>query len=99
MADHAIVLYDPTIDERETEEEKQERLKEEAKQKAAEEAAAKVQGLYNPHKSLRKLLGEESTSQDKRKRAKVPVVIDPVLGKILRPHQVEGVKVPLFLLI
>ena len=35
MADHAIVLYDPTIDDRETEEERQERLKEEAREEQA----------------------------------------------------------------
>jgi DNA repair and recombination RAD54-like protein len=48
-------------------------------------------GLYNPHKSLRELLGEGG---DKKEKApKVPVVIDPVLSKVLRPHQIEGVKV------
>jgi DNA repair and recombination protein RAD54 and RAD54-like protein len=90
MEDHAIVLYDPTIDDRETDEEKKEREKQEAKDKAAEEAKEKIAGMYNPHKSLRELLGE-----DKKKNTvvKIPVVIDPRLTKVLRPHQVEGVKV------
>ena len=91
MADHAIVLYDPTIDDRETDEERLERLAEEAKEAAKQEAAAKNAGMYNPHKSLREILGEDKL---KRKMSqKVPVVIDPVLSKILRPHQIEGVKV------
>ncbi|KAJ3515097.1 hypothetical protein NLJ89_g1970 [Agrocybe chaxingu] len=89
MEDHAIVLYDPTIDDRETDEERKEREKEQAKEKAMKEAEEKLAGLYNPHKSLKALLGEGA---DKKKIAKVPVVIDPKLSKVLRPHQVEGVK-------
>ena len=90
MEDHAIVLYDPTIDDRETDEERKERQKEEQKEKAAKEAEDKTAGLYNPHKSLRSLLG---AGADKVSSTKVPVVIDPKLSKVLRPHQVEGVKV------
>ncbi|KAI6132160.1 DNA repair protein, SNF2 family [Pisolithus croceorrhizus] len=90
MEDHAIVLYDPTIDDHETEEEKMEREKEEAKERAAREAEEKTSGMYNPHKNLRALLGEGKDKRDKV--PKVPVVIDPRLSKVLRPHQVEGVK-------
>ncbi|CCO27686.1 DNA repair and recombination protein RAD54 and RAD54-like protein [Rhizoctonia solani AG-1 IB] len=97
MADHAIVLFDPTIDTRETDEERKEREKLEAavkareeKEKAALEAGAA--NLYNPHKSLRELLGGGKDTQ-LTVAPKVPVVIDPKLGKILRPHQIEGVKV------
>ncbi|KAF8489141.1 SNF2 family domain-containing protein [Hysterangium stoloniferum] len=72
MQDHAIVLYDPTIDQRETDEEGKERVKEE-------------------ERNLRSLLGERQ--QKNQKQSKVPVVIDPRLSKVLRPHQVEGVKV------
>jgi DNA repair and recombination RAD54-like protein len=93
MEDHAIVLYDPTIDDRETDEEKKEREKEEAKEKAAKEAQEKTAGMYNPHKNLRTLLGEGKGKKEKTQ--KVPVVIDPRLTKVLRPHQVEGVKVSL----
>ncbi|KAH9001179.1 DNA repair protein SNF2 family [Lactarius akahatsu] len=90
MEDHAIVLYDPTIDTRETDEERKEREKEELRAQAEKEAKEKNAGLYNPHKSLKELLGggKEKTAQ----RNKVPVVIDPRLCKVLRPHQVEGVK-------
>ncbi|GJJ11553.1 hypothetical protein Clacol_005787 [Clathrus columnatus] len=90
MQDHAIVLYDPTIDDRETDQEKQERLKEEERIKAEEEVGKKTEGMFNPHKSLRSLLGE--TTQKNMAHPKVPVVIDPRLSKVLRPHQVEGVK-------
>jgi DNA repair and recombination RAD54-like protein len=93
MADHAVVLYDPTIDDRETDEERQERLREMAKEEAKKEAASKVAGMHNPHKSLREILGENTTR--KKMTQKVPVVIDPVLSRILRPHQIEGVKVRL----
>lgn len=90
MQDHAIVLYDPTIDDRETDEERRERLKQEAKEKAEQEAREKHAGMYNPHgKSLKSLLGEDKA---KDKVAKIPVVIDPILTKVLRPHQIEGVK-------
>jgi DNA repair and recombination RAD54-like protein len=91
MEDHAIVLYDPTIDDRETDEERLEREKEEEKEKAAKEAKEKTVGMFNPHKSLKDLLGEGKNK--KNKVDKVPVVIDPRLTKVLRPHQVEGVKV------
>lgn len=83
FSDHAIVLYDPTVDDLEkTAEEEAERL---AKEKEKEEAANR-----GPHKSLAVMLG-----LDKKKdpgAVKVPVVIDPRLSKVLRPHQVEGVK-------
>lgn len=90
MEDHAIVLYDPTIDDRETDEERKDREKEEAQVQAAKEAMEKNAGLYNPHKSLKELLGG---NKRKKQNTKVPVVIDPQLSKVLRPHQVEGVKV------
>ncbi|KAI0093730.1 DNA repair protein, SNF2 family [Irpex rosettiformis] len=90
MEDHAIVLYDPTIDDRETDEERKEREKEEEKERMAQEAAEKYNGLYNPHKSLKQLLG--GGKDKKTKVNKVAVVIDPRLCKVLRPHQVEGVK-------
>ncbi|KAF8710481.1 SNF2 protein, partial [Rhizoctonia solani] len=96
MADHAIVLFDPTIDTRETDEERKEREKLEAAAKAREEKEkaamdAGAANLYNPHKSLRELLGGGKEAQA-TVAPKVPVVIDPKLGKILRPHQIEGVK-------
>ncbi|KAF7440715.1 DNA-dependent ATPase protein rad54 [Pleurotus ostreatus] len=90
MEDHAIVLYDPTIDDRETDEERKERLKLEERERLEKEAREKTAGMFNPHKSLKALLGEDKATKDKV--PKVPVVIDPRLSKVLRPHQVEGVK-------
>ncbi|KAJ7509970.1 DNA repair protein, SNF2 family [Mycena galericulata] len=90
MEGHAIVLYDPTIDDRETDEEKKEREHAEAKEKAANEAREKTAGMFNPHRSLKDLLGESKEKKNSVK--KVAVVIDPLLTKVLRPHQVEGVK-------
>lgn len=83
MADHAIVLYDPTIDD------KPEPLTEE--ELNAEEERKREEEARGPHKSLKAILG----IQDKKKKVdvKVPVVIDPKLSKVLRPHQIEGVKV------
>jgi DNA repair and recombination RAD54-like protein len=84
MADHAIVLYDPTIDDIPTMEEIDEAaLEEERKRKEAER--------NGPHKSLKAILGIVDVK--KKQEVKVPVVIDPVLSKMLRPHQIEGVKV------
>ncbi|KAF8844599.1 hypothetical protein BDN67DRAFT_994336 [Paxillus ammoniavirescens] len=90
MEDHAIVLYDPTVDDRETDEERKAREKEEGKEQAAKEAQEKMVGMYNPHKSLRAMLGEGKDKKESIPR--IPVVIDPRLSKVLRPHQVEGVK-------
>ena len=85
MSEHAIVLFDPTVDDREVELER-ERMKEafEAEQAKLSEAER------GPHKSLASILG--LNKQPVRVQEKVPVVIDPRLGKTLRPHQVEGVK-------
>ncbi|KAF1737038.1 DNA repair protein rhp54 [Beauveria bassiana] len=81
----AIVLYDPTIDD---------------KPKAVEQPAPvdeneqqeNIRQLDSPlvHKSLTEILGIKKTVEKEHPR--VPVVLDPRLTKILRPHQVEGVK-------
>lgn len=45
------------------------------------------------HKSLAEILGIETNPEDRIKNAPdVPVIVDPKLAKILRPHQIEGVK-------
>lgn len=75
----AIVLYDPTIDEKPDPEAEQKKLEEKPK-------------LDVPimHKSLNEILGIKK--QVEGEIPKVPVVIDPRLAKVLRPHQIEGVK-------
>jgi DNA repair and recombination RAD54-like protein len=75
----AIVLYDPTIDE---------------KPKTIEEARregepSKIEAPLLS-KTLAEILGIKKVVEGDR--PKVPVVIDPKLAKVLRPHQIEGVK-------
>jgi DNA repair and recombination RAD54-like protein len=84
MADHAIVLYDPTIDDKPVEEVIDEEAMEEERKKRELESKG-------PHKSLKAILGIVDIK--KKVEVKVPVVIDPRLAKTLRPHQIEGVKV------
>lgn len=84
MADHAIVLYDPTIDDRPDPEAIE-------AAKLAEEQKKKEDEARGPHKSLKSILGIVDVK--KKEDVKVPVVIDPRLSKMLRPHQIEGVKV------
>lgn len=95
MAEHAIVLFDPTVDLIETSEELAARLALEAEQAKVAEEKKKLEA-NNPHKSLRAILGlktKDELERAKKEIPKVPVVIDPKLSKVLRPHQVEGVKV------
>ncbi|KAK4216321.1 P-loop containing nucleoside triphosphate hydrolase protein [Rhypophila decipiens] len=79
----AIVLYDPTVDDRPKE------MPKEAQDKKEPEAVAKVDAPL-VHKSLAEILGIKKQVVGERPR--VPVVIDPRLAKVLRPHQIEGVK-------
>lgn len=76
----AIVLYDPTVDD--VEKESESKLEDQTEQPKLDEPIM--------HKSLADILG---LKKEVDTRPKVPVVIDPKLAKILRPHQVEGVKV------
>lgn len=77
----AIVLFDPTIDDKPT------TIEEEVKQSQDEN----VPKLDVPimHRSLADILGLKKEVEE---HPKIPVVIDPRLAKVLRPHQVEGVK-------
>ncbi|KAJ1951845.1 DNA-dependent ATPase protein rad54, partial [Linderina pennispora] len=54
------------------------------------DSAATLVPIANRNKSLKSLLGESGESDAALKE--VPVVVDPALGRKLRPHQVEGVK-------
>ena len=78
----AIVLYDPTIDDKPAEQEEVE--------KKVDNGEMEKLDVPLVHKSLADILGLKKTVEE---RTKVPVVIDPRLAKVLRPHQVEGVKV------
>lgn len=91
LEDHAIVLWDPTVDDRDAE---REALAErEAREKSLVEPENEEEKERNKvHRSLAEILGLESKESQKKRVVKVPVVIDPRVGKVLRPHQVEGVK-------
>jgi DNA repair and recombination protein RAD54 and RAD54-like protein len=84
-AEFAIVLYDPTIDDKPA----TPPTTENTDQKCEEEKVIKTDEPI-VHKSLAEILGLKKKVEE---RARVPVVIDPKLAKVLRPHQVEGVKV------
>lgn len=79
----AIVLYDPTVDGK-------------AAPKTLEDGSADVPAstpkMDEPimHKSLAEILGIKKEVDTEK--PEVAVVIDPKLAKVLRPHQVEGVK-------
>ncbi|KAJ9134781.1 DNA repair protein rhp54 [Pleurostoma richardsiae] len=79
----AIVLYDPTIDDK---------PKVGEKPTEDQEKAAEAPKIDEPlvHKSLAEILGIKKKVEGEHPR--VPVVIDPRLAKVLRPHQIEGVK-------
>ena len=83
MSEHSIVLFDPTIDDKDIESERE-------KLRLAFEEQQKKEEKRGPHKNLATILGINKPHMPIRD--KVPVVIDPRLGKILRPHQIEGVK-------
>jgi DNA repair and recombination RAD54-like protein len=78
----AIVLYDPTIDD-------SPKTIEEAKKVESSQEVTKIDAPL-VHKSLADILGIKKKVEGER--PKVPVVIDPRLAKVLRPHQIEGVK-------
>lgn len=77
----AIVLYDPTVDDK----------KAEVVQEDGELPKIEVKPVQKMHRSLKEILGLDK--EKVKEVPKVPVVIDPRLTKVLRPHQVEGVKV------
>ncbi|PHH73619.1 hypothetical protein CDD83_4695 [Cordyceps sp. RAO-2017] len=80
----ATVLFDPTIDDK---------PKESNRTQAAKDLESVcVQHPDTPlvHKSLSEILGIKNRANEDCPR--VPVVLDPKLAKVLRPHQVEGVK-------
>jgi DNA repair and recombination protein RAD54 and RAD54-like protein len=79
----AIVLYDPTIDD------KRDATIDAGKGTDSEVEKPKLD-VPLMHKSLADILGIKKQIEGEIPR--VPVVIDPRLAKVLRPHQVEGVK-------
>lgn len=86
----AIVLYDPTVDDRPREKTAEEELV--AAEAAGATAAKKAADTPLVHRSLAEILGIQKKVDGEGRRPRVPVVIDPRLAKVLRPHQIEGVK-------
>lgn len=87
----AIVLYDPTLDDKAAVVDKAAKEEDEKKKKAeGKEVEAPKLDAPIVHKSLADILGLKKKVEE---RPRVPVVIDPRLAKVLRPHQIEGVKV------
>lgn len=92
-SEFAIVLYDPTVD-------VIPKIEEEVKEATPNPENDEVQEEEQPpakrrktHKSLAEMLGIcKNPDEVASKYPDVPVVIDPKLAKILRPHQVAGVK-------
>ncbi|KAM0324559.1 hypothetical protein ACHAQA_007944 [Verticillium albo-atrum] len=76
----AIVLYDPTVDDK---------PKVPEKPTDVPEPTTTIDAPLM-HKSLAEILGIKKKVEGEHPR--VPVVIDPRLCKVLRPHQIEGVK-------
>ncbi|KAL8341270.1 hypothetical protein RB598_003283 [Gaeumannomyces tritici] len=79
----ALVLYDPTIDDKP-------KVREKPAETPAEADTAGEMDAPLVHKSLAEILGIRKKVEGEHPR--VPVVIDPRLTKVLRPHQIEGVK-------
>ncbi|KAF2862265.1 hypothetical protein K470DRAFT_256221 [Piedraia hortae CBS 480.64] len=81
----AIVLFDPTVDGKPEEKAAEEALKEQATSSQGKDVSGRAKG-----RTLAEILGIQK--KDEAEWPKVPVVIDPRLAKVLRPHQVEGVR-------
>lgn len=84
----AIVLYDPTIDDEPPPE-----ISMDLSQPMNVDSQPVEVPKPKPskiHRSLAEILGIDNKKEVEK--PKVPVVIDPRLAKILRPHQIEGVK-------
>lgn len=97
-SEFAIVLYDPTVDvfpveaTAETEAESATDLKKSPLPECIVIDELPPRKKRRPQKSLAEILGICKLPDSALKYPDVPVVIDPRLAKILRPHQVAGVK-------
>jgi DNA repair and recombination protein RAD54 and RAD54-like protein len=93
----AIVLYDPTIDD-----EPPPKIRESIthisgtntviEDQPEDKVVEKMEKKMKVHKSLAEILGIQKKTEP-TEQPKVAVVIDPKIARILRPHQIEGVKV------
>lgn len=91
-SEFAIVLYDPTVDVIPNIEEESKDETKELSLSSEEPEDDHPKKRRRHEKSLAEILGICKTPDSASKYSDVPVVIDPRLAKILRPHQVAGVK-------
>lgn len=89
-SEFAIVLYDPTVDVFPSADNAADNTAE--KDSPSPEPTEQPSQKKRHQKSLAEILGICKTPDSASKYPDVPVVIDPRLAKILRPHQVAGVK-------
>ncbi|KAJ2026457.1 DNA-dependent ATPase protein rad54 [Coemansia sp. IMI 209128] len=59
---------------------------------SASSSSSAAASLKPVKKSLKALLGIGGGEEGEAEHTKVPVVVDPTLGRKLRPHQIDGVK-------
>ncbi|CAX45621.1 SWI/SNF family member, DNA-dependent ATPase, DNA repair and recombination protein, putative [Candida dubliniensis CD36] len=92
-SEFAIVLYDPTVDKIPKISEVESSSSPEPEPEPEPEQGQRPSKRKRTHKSLAEILGIVTNPEEKlSKYPDVPVVIDPKLAKILRPHQIAGVK-------
>lgn len=91
-SEFAIVLYDPTVDVIPRTDSKEDDLSELEKPALEIDLDGPQPKKRRTHKSLAEILGIcKSPEEVAAKFPDVPVVIDPKLAKVLRPHQIAGV--------
>ncbi|KAG0341473.1 DNA-dependent ATPase protein rad54 [Podila horticola] len=89
----SIILYDPAwaqLDEAQKEEERLMSASQEQKEGDEDQTPQVI--IPKKEKARSKSIAEMLGLTKQKEVPKVHVVVDPVLGRILRPHQVEGVK-------
>ncbi|KAI8350196.1 SNF2 family N-terminal domain protein [Mortierella sp. GBAus27b] len=87
----SIILYDPAWEKLDEAQREEEKLLAEAKTTDGEEDAT-PQVVIPKAKAKTKTIAEILGIEVQQELPKVHVVVDPVLSRVLRPHQVEGVK-------
>ncbi|KAF9199077.1 DNA-dependent ATPase protein rad54 [Haplosporangium sp. Z 27] len=90
----SIILYDPAWAQLDEAQREEERLLQASQEGGAPKEEDEVPQVIIPkkEKAKTKSIAEMLGLSKQKEVPKVHVVVDPVLGRVLRPHQVEGVK-------
>ncbi|KAF9412764.1 DNA-dependent ATPase protein rad54 [Podila epigama] len=88
----SIILYDPAWAQLDEAQKEEERLLSASQGKDNGEDQTPQVIIPKKEKAQSKSIAEMLGLSKRKEQPKVHVVVDPVLGRILRPHQVEGVK-------